>query len=205
MINETISDRSRAILTAREWIERRPLFLDTETTGLGPGDQIVDIAVVDSDGSTILNTLIKPTIGIANGAAIAHGITDEMVSSAPTFDVLWPFLATLMRGRTVITYNARFDFRMMIQSGCAWSVDQIVSMIDDIDQCCAMTLYAGFWGEYDAYHDSYRWQRLETAARQCGLAFTGSAHRALADAQMARLVMLHIAGQRTGGINDPAD
>lgn len=28
---------------------------------------------------------------------------------------------------------------------------------------------------------------------------------ALADAQMARLVMLHIAGQRTGGINDPAD
>lgn len=205
MINETISDRNRAILTAREWIERKPLYLDTETTGLGPDDQIVDIAVVDSDGSTILNTLIKPTIGIANGAAIAHGITDEMVSSAPTFDVLWPFLFALMRGRAVITYNAPFDFRMMIQSAKAWSVGQVTDQLQQVRQCCAMTLYARFWGEYDAYHDNYRWQRLETAARQCGLAFTGPAHRALADAQMARLVMLHIAGQKTGGIHDPTN
>jgi len=38
------------------------LFLDTETTGLSPaaGDAIVELAIVDSGGRIILNTLVDP-------------------------------------------------------------------------------------------------------------------------------------------------
>ena len=37
------------------------LFLDTETTGLTPpNDKLVEIAIVDDGGDTILDTLINP-------------------------------------------------------------------------------------------------------------------------------------------------
>ncbi len=38
-------------------------ILDTETTGLGKKDQVIEIAIIDNaDGSVILNTLLSPPL-----------------------------------------------------------------------------------------------------------------------------------------------
>ncbi len=54
--------REIAIAWANGIVSRRDvLYLDTETTGLGSQAEIVEIAVVDGAGRTVLNRLVRPT------------------------------------------------------------------------------------------------------------------------------------------------
>jgi DNA polymerase III epsilon subunit-like protein len=57
---------------------------------------------------------------------------------------------------------------------------------------CAMELYAFYYGDWDNYHGKYRWQRLSKAAMQCGIELQDT-HRALADAELTRRIVLHMA------------
>ncbi|GAB6537144.1 hypothetical protein bcgnr5378_63820 [Bacillus cereus] len=61
------------------------LVLDTQTTGLGETDEIVEIAVTDLDGKTFLNTLVRPTVRICNDATMVHGITDKTVEKGQSW------------------------------------------------------------------------------------------------------------------------
>jgi len=198
MTTETkITARTRAILTAREWVADNPLFLDTETTGLRGDAEICDIAVVDMSGNVILNTLVNPTRPIPQEASDIHHITDEMVVYAPGFGDVWPFLNFLINhtGRPVITYSAAFDMRLIYQSAKAADC-----VIITPPARCAMELYAEFYGEWDDYHGNYRYQKLINAAADCGIVFkASSAHRALADAQAAREIVLYMAIQKLEG------
>jgi DNA polymerase-3 subunit epsilon len=65
---------------------RRPLFFDTETTGVrAEQDRIVEIAVYDHERQTSFCELVNPKMAIPKDAASVHGITDDMVSGAPDF------------------------------------------------------------------------------------------------------------------------
>ena len=44
---------------AVDFISRDPLIIDTETTGLGPDDEIIEITVIDCSRDIKLDTLIK--------------------------------------------------------------------------------------------------------------------------------------------------
>lgn len=68
----------------------RPIaFIDLETTGVSlSADRIVEIAIIKvlPDGSRqVKRKLINPQIPIPKEACDIHGITDEMVATAPTF------------------------------------------------------------------------------------------------------------------------
>ena len=63
-----ITLRRSAIEMAREMVARRPVYLDTETTGLDEQSEIVEISLIDSDGSVLLDTLVKPLERIPAGA-----------------------------------------------------------------------------------------------------------------------------------------
>lgn len=65
------------------------VLLDTETTGVGEDAEIIEIAILDVDGTQLLNTLVRPTQPIPAEATAIHRITDKMVASAPT----WPEVA----------------------------------------------------------------------------------------------------------------
>ena len=39
--------RKEAVLLARQWLAKKPVYFDTETTGISPHDVIVEISVVD--------------------------------------------------------------------------------------------------------------------------------------------------------------
>lgn len=186
---------NQAINSARLWIKRKNLLvIDTETTGLDSDAQIVEIAVVDLEGRAILNTLIKPTCDISTKAAAVHGITAAMVANAPTIADLWPFLQALFRDRLLLSYGAGFDFRLVRQSALA--VKAITPETSPVWLTgCIMQAYADFYGQWSDYHQSNRFQKLTAAADQCGIYLEGKAHGALYDAQLARLVLLHIAAQ----------
>lgn len=181
--------RIAAIARARQILADRPLFLDTETTGLDARAEIVEIALIDHDGALLLESLVKPTRRIPRDATRVHGIDDRMVAGAPTWAELWPQVQTLLSGRRVGIYNAEFDLRMIAQSHAAHRVSDTTA---GSNAFCIMKLYAEFFGERGSY-GNYKWQSLDKAARQCGISLPNS-HRAGADARLARAVLEFMAG-----------
>ncbi len=177
-----------AAQTAREWLAARPLFLDTETTGLSPTDEVCQVAVLDAAGHVLLESLVKPRLPIGEEARRVHGITDEMVAAAPPLDMLFPVLSYLLCERVVVTFNAAFDSRMIRQS-----LPTIDPVFQRIHWRCAMLLYAKFHGESDPRFGNWRWQKLGQAAQQCQIDVPGDLHGARVDAEVARRVLEHVA------------
>jgi DNA polymerase III subunit epsilon len=179
-----ISTRKSAIQKAREYLAVRPVFLDTETTGLDPNAEIIEICVVDHDGAILLETYVKPVRPIPSDSVRIHGITDEMVEDAPNWQDVWPAVVAALRGRYIGIYNAEFDLKMMRQShqgyGMVWEFP--ISRVFDV-----MKLFADYSG-------NQRWVSLETAGRQCGIPLPNS-HRAKADTFLLREIFQYIASR----------
>ena len=184
--------RREAIAAAQIKVNRRPVYLDTETTGLNPTDQIVEICLIEADGSSLFESLVKPTGRIPYDATRVHGITEAMVANAPTWPEIWPQVSAALAGRQLGIYNEEYDLRLMRQShrvhGLDWPTPEFTSF-------CIMKLYAQFRGEWDARRGNYRWHSLENARMQCRLDLP-NAHRARADALLARAVLQYMAQQR---------
>lgn len=83
------------------------LLLDVETTGFH--GRICEIAVLDTTGQVLLDTLVDPQVPMPAAAQQVHGITSEELEGAPTWSQLAPTVEQLLSGRTVIAYNAPFD------------------------------------------------------------------------------------------------
>jgi len=182
--------RQSAIEKARHIWQNQPVFLDTETTGLSSGSEIVEISIIDHDGAVLLDTLVRPLQSIPVDVINIHGITDEMVSSAPTWLHIWPKVESLIQGRSVGIYNAEFDLRMMKQShqriGLPWRMPSSHIF-------CIMKLYADFSGDR-------KWQKLEIAGKRCGLSLPNT-HRAKDDTLLARAVFrCMLAGDYAAGM-----
>jgi DNA polymerase-3 subunit epsilon len=185
-------DRLRAIEFAKAKILRKPIYLDTETTGLRDVDEILEISILDHDGSVLFDSLVRPTRRIPSDAIAIHGITDDMVQDAPRWIDVWPEVEAVLRGREIAIYNADFDIRMFHQSH---RIHQVSGMSLASDYFCIMKLYAQFYGVWNHSRRSFQWQSLENAGRQCGIPLPNT-HRAKDDAALARAVLHHIASSQ---------
>ncbi|OUD14599.1 3'-5' exonuclease [Thioflexithrix psekupsensis] len=188
---QKLSARRTAIQQAREILAQQPIFLDTETTGIDQHAEVIEIAVLDREGTPLLDTLIRPQSPIPWQAESVHGIANEMVRDAPTFAEVWPSLNALLQQHPVVIYNRAFDLRLIAQTARRY---QIVAM-QPLVVHCAMVMYAAFYGQWDEDYEAFIWQRLGEAAAQIGLKFpdTLTPHRAYADADMCRQVVLYLA------------
>lgn len=93
--------------------------LDFETTGLEAStSRIVEIGIVkmNSVGKKLesFETLINPD-GQSVGATHIHGISQKMVSKAPTFSEIAPDLLEFIDGTIVTAHNAQFDIPFLDQ------------------------------------------------------------------------------------------
>jgi DNA polymerase III subunit epsilon len=84
-----------------------PIYFDTETTGTRPDkDQIIEIAAFDPQGERTFCSLVRPSIPIPPDATAIHGITEEMVSGAPSFkDVALAFTDFCGPSAVLIAHN----------------------------------------------------------------------------------------------------
>ncbi|HSS99790.1 MAG TPA: 3'-5' exonuclease [Terriglobales bacterium] len=155
------------------------VVLDTETTGLNDNAEVCQIAVAASTGEVLLDTFVKPVEPIPAEATKIHSITNAMVADAPGWASIIPRLFPLLNNRHVVVYNADYDFRVMCQSSRLAGISNIEW--DGAETWwCAMTHFAEIYGDWNDYHQSYRWQRLETAARYYKIP-ANNAHSALGD------------------------
>ena len=150
-------------------------IIDTETTGFGKTDRLVEIAVVLVEGNEIIQeweTLINPERDISNSNI--HGITSELVSLAPTFAEINSELSRLISGTIMVAHNISFDQRMLEQEFSRVKKDNDLG----VGFC---TLQATKL-------------KLESACKQYGITNV-SAHRALTDARATALIFIKIMEQ----------
>jgi DNA polymerase-3 subunit epsilon len=181
--------RQQAIQRAQQLLAQQPIYLDTETTGVRSNAEVIEICLVDHDGTVLLDSLVHPRWPIPADAARIHGISDGMVAAAPTWADVWPQVAAVVQARTIGIFNASFDLRVMEQSHRQANLTVPAAPLSAF---CIMKLYAQFYGEWDPYRQAYRWQSLDKAQRYCKLPLVNS-HRAKDDALLARAVLHHMA------------
>jgi len=186
------SSRTEAMHIAQAKLELHPIYLDTETTGTGPADEVIEIGIVDEDGKVLFESLVRPVGKVSPDARRMHGISDEMLATAPRWIVVWPKVEAVLAGHTVCVYNADFDLRMLQQTHAKYKIRW--SMVGETSFFCVMKLYAQYYGEWNARTGGYRWQSLENAGRQCKISLP-NAHRTIADSLLTRALLHHMASQ----------
>lgn len=181
-------DRRAALLWSRATMSSPDVvFLDTETTGVRPTDDIVDIAVVSTGGDVLFEQLVKPARPIPPDTAAFNGISNKTVANAPDLQQVYPALASLLAGRVVVAYNVDFDRSMLsgalARRGLPW--------LESTRWECAMEAYAAYNGEASWHRPGFRWINLERATARLGI--PKPTHRALADAEACRAVVSALA------------
>lgn len=183
----------KVIERTRQFQAHAPIFIDTETTGMTAEDVVIEVGVVDLNGETLFETLVKPPISIPPEAVAVHGITDAMVADQPGWKDVWPQLMAVLEGRLVGVYNLEFDLKMIRQTHQRYWVDWPV---DEKRFFCVMKLYAAFYGQFSQGRRGFRFHKLEAAGRACGIPLPNS-HRAVDDARLTAALFNYMANYQS--------
>jgi len=154
--------------------------VDVETSGLWMSSRLVEVAAVRFDlGGTAyeFQALVNPCERIHPQATEIHGITDDMVRSAPKAPDVLPGLLNFMRDCVFIAHNAGFDAGMI-----AGELERMGERPPGNPVVCTVRLARATIRGPESY-------RLESLVRHLGLD-TGRLHNALPDARAAREVFL---------------
>lgn len=151
--------------------------IDTETSGVGKRDEVVQIGVIDKNGEVVIDTLVKPHKRISQEVIDIHGITNEMLATAPTLDDLYTTLSIKLAGTPLIAYNMDFDWRLLQQT---FTLSKL-PMFKSGKRHCAMKEYARYRGTRG--RRGYRWHKLSVAANYEKIKVV-DAHTALGDVRM---------------------
>ncbi len=101
-------------------LDKALCVFDLETTGINTAkDRIVEISIirVEPDGSEHLHTWrVNPQMPIPAEATAVHGISDEDVKDAPTFEQIAQEVFELIRDADLVGFNSnRFDVPLLAE------------------------------------------------------------------------------------------
>ena len=158
--------------------------IDFETTGLSPamGDRATEIAaVILQDGKVVdrYQSLMNAGVRIPSFITSLTGISTDMVRAAPTAAQVMQEVAEFVGDYPLVAHNASFDCKF-------WDAELArVSRVRRQEFACSLLLARRLL----PHAPSHRLGALVEFAR---LPLAGRAHRALADAEMAASLLLHL-------------
>ena len=178
--------RTSNAATAKTWAHRLMQrddwqVVDIETTGLGPEAEVVEAAIIDNRGETLLDTMVRPRTPPEPQATRVHGLHGDVLRNQPRFDQVHGMLARLLTGRTVVAYHAEFDRHVLAHSCRVAGLPEI-----DCTWECAMHRYEQWRG----FRTS-----LATACEVESIVAIGPHHRALPDARLVWNLIRRMAGE----------
>lgn len=92
------------------------VVVDTETTGVGRNDEVVELSVLDSNANELYHSFFKPETWIKPEATAASGLTNDMLANEPRFIDEWPKIYDAIGGRPIAGHNIGFDRRLIQQT-----------------------------------------------------------------------------------------
>lgn len=163
------------------------VVVDVETTGgQPPRDRVTEIGAVKVQNGQVIGewtSLINPERHIPSFITELTGITNHMVSSAPTFADVASDLLDFMDGAVFAAHNVNFDYGFVASE---FRRLEIPFRMPKVCTCASMRrLYPG--------HSSYS---LGNLCREYGIALKEH-HRALCDAKAAAELLLMINESRS--------
>lgn len=166
-------------------LDENTLILDTETTGLGSGAEICEISIIDGLGNIVFDSLIKPINQIPEEVIKIHGITNEMVTNAPSFEDVYSQILLILfpapSNKTVIIYNKMYDLKILKQVSVM--CDKAFISPEPFEAIQTYTICAMRY--YSEFKNQAKWSKLTDACTNMGIDITQfTAHRALGDCQM---------------------
>jgi len=152
------------------------VVLDFETTGLSPdcGDRAIEIGAVLVRDNLIVDrfqSLMNPEMRISGFIEDYTGITNKMLSSAPSIAEVIKKFSYFIAGNNLVAHNAGFDSRFLDAELARISKKRIQEF------ACSMLVSRRLYPEAPNH-------KLETLVRYKKLKTDGVYHRALADAEM---------------------
>lgn len=150
-------DKQKASDHAKFLLSKGLNILDTETTGLY-GAIALEIAIINQDGVTLFDERIKPgnNIRIDPEAERIHGISLGMLQDKKPFKEHYESLRRIITNKPLVIYNSAYDMPILNRMANKANLREFSPARVD----CAMLLYAQFCGQWNDYHNSYRWQPL---------------------------------------------
>ena len=152
------------------------IVIDFETTGLSPGygDRTIEVGAVLISNHQIVDrfqSLMNPGMRISGFIEEYTGITNRMLSSAPSIMEVMNKLKTFLAHHPLVAHNASFDSRFLDAE-----LDRINHKRKN-EFACSMLASRRLYPEAPNH-------KLETLVRYKNLETEGVHHRALADAEM---------------------
>lgn len=123
-----------------------------------------------------IHTYINPEDEFTSFNIEIHGITENMVQDAPTFEAYWPEFKAIIKDETLIAHNASFDM-----SALRYALNVFNEPYVPFIYGCSYVFAKKVWPSLYNY-------RLSTVADHLGISFRH--HDALEDARAAALVTL---------------
>ncbi|MDQ0255650.1 DNA polymerase-3 subunit epsilon [Evansella vedderi] len=149
----------RASKMCKDWMvnKEKYLILDTETTGLGNDDEIIELGIINLNGQTIFHSTFKPSKPIEGAASEVHGLTDEMLQDCPLWPIKWQEIQKVISNKTLLIFNSNFDIRMIERTNCKYNIESILPV-----SICVMETYAKYAESY-YYNGKLQWISLQRA------------------------------------------
>lgn len=178
------------------------IILDTETTGLGDDDEIVEIAIINQDGDVLIDTLVKPLKPVPDDVVKIHGISNAMLKDAPWWDVVAPRIAQAVIPTVphIVIWNKKFDIRLIEQTDRIHLPEVVTRrgpffLTTHNSTHCAQIDYMQRYGQRKP-DGTLKRQSLAAACEQLGIKQDKTkAHRALYDCQMTLEVIKALAAK----------
>lgn len=194
------------LIEAAQWIRDNCIVIDTDTTGLGENDTIIELAAVCPETRRMLiDTLVMPMSPMSAGAEKTHNISLQQAHASG-----WTphSVITTLHERSesigchhIAAFNWQFDARMILQT--AFKTDNRPAYAAAIAlttpagiTTCIMELanrYLHEHLEWDAEQSKFKRLSLEKCLQITGIQREGQAHRALSDALAAADLLNYIA------------
>lgn len=198
------------IQQAANFLLKHGIIIDTETTGVGDDDVVIELAAIEGhSGDVLIDTLVISRKEIPAEATKVHGISEDDFAKAndegkDLYDIYNAMKQIkeiqISTGSVFTAYNLPFDSRLIDQSimydddGFGGIELGMMGAVPNVPGICIMELanraLVAKHGEWDHQWSQFKRLSLERCLEIAGIQREGKAHRALSDCLSTRALLI---------------
>ncbi len=133
-IEKDIKDGKYKSLKYLDIEESNTVIIDTETTGLKDDDEVIELSVVDFNGTELYHSYFYPQKEVDPGAQKVNKMNKEKLKGNPAFSKEeWDKIVKAIDKKSIVGHNIGFDKRLIMQTLIKNDIDtaEAAELFDD--------------------------------------------------------------------------